>query len=83
MDNQYSQTYEIQLPIIFYPLSMLQQHQYLRSNLQLTLPPLPLLSLAHTTLKLRYAHFVPMPTSTNSKERQVKVIVTVLSITRR
>jgi hypothetical protein len=28
-----------------------------------------------TTLKLRYAHFVPIPTSTNSKERQVKVIV--------
>jgi len=28
-----------------------------------------------TNLKVRYAHFVPMPTSTNSKERQVKVIV--------
>ncbi len=28
-----------------------------------------------TNLKLRYAHFVPMPTSTNSKERQLKVIV--------
>lgn len=28
-----------------------------------------------TNLKLRYAHFVPMPTSTNSKERQVKVLV--------
>jgi hypothetical protein len=33
-----------------------------------------------TNLKLRYAHFVPMPTSTNSKERQVKVLVNYTAV---
>jgi hypothetical protein len=28
-----------------------------------------------TNLKVRYAHFISMPTSTNNKERQIKVIV--------